>query len=311
MAFYQEKYPNLSAIYEHIATSSPFQKKAVAKFWNTMDEAYFVFAESFVERLLRAVGREQGYRYLAEAYLAYTKQIRIEEMYFAQNKAYRHDNYDLVYEAVYAKDDYMRDYVAGLGMTQIFWPNHYAIVQFFRETFLPRVAQAKAGAEIGVGHGLFHSELLRVASGLRTVMLDVSAVSLATTKGMIEALGLDADRAEATLCDVRKGVPLADGSLDVLLLGELIEHIDDGASLMHTLAAKMKKDGLCFFTTAANAPAEDHILLFRTVGEIREFVRECGWTPQEECIGTVGGMDLEKAEAEGHNINYAAILKAC
>jgi hypothetical protein len=127
---------------------------------------------------------------------------------------------------------------------------------------------------------------------------------------MIKAAGLNPERIVATLCDVQKGIPVEDDSLDVLLMGEIIEHLEEGEAVMTAMAAKMKPKGICYFTTAANAPAEDHILLFRSVGEIHDLLNRAGWDVCEEQIGTVGGMSVEEAEKGGHNINYAAILTA-
>jgi hypothetical protein len=77
---------------------------------------------------------------------------------------------------------------------------------------------------------------------------------------------------------------------------------------MSKIAKKLKPGGYCYFSTAANSPAEDHILLFKSVDEIRQFVKECGWKVIAEHLGTVDRMSVEQAEKEGHNINYASVL---
>jgi SAM-dependent methyltransferase len=305
--------PNLAAVTEAIAASSVFQKKAVKRLLEEADQAYLDFAESVCRRMLEAARLQGGPAepaYLAKAYLDYTKSIRTEEMFFAKEGRYRHQDFDLVYQNVYGRDDYMFDYVMGLGMTQIFWPNHYAIMRFYLDEFLPLAAGARTGAEVGVGHGLFHAGLLAAAGQCRTTMLDISPASLAQTKALIQASGLDPERAQARQVDVQKEIPLDDGSLDVLLMGELVEHLAEGERVMAEMAGKMAPGGCCFFTTAANAPAEDHLLLFRTSGEMRDFIARTGWEVVKEHLGTLKGMSVEKADAEGHNLNYAAALRA-
>lgn len=307
-----DRAPNLVKVTEAIAAASVFQKKAVKKLLEEADETYIQFAESVCSRMLAAAQAQEpktDHAYLAKAYLDYTKSIRTEEMYFAKEGRYRHEDFALVYQNVYGRDDYMFAYVVGLGMTQIFWPNHYAIMRFYLDQFLPLARDARNGAEIGVGHGLFHAELLRAAPHCRSVMLDISPTSLAQTRRMVAATGLDPERAEPRNVDVQKEIPLPDGSLDVLLMGELIEHLQDGERVMGELRAKMAPGGICFFTTAANAPAEDHILLFRTSGEIRDFISRTGWEVVREYLGALKGMSVEKADAEGHNLNYAAALR--
>lgn len=305
-----EKAPYLAQAIEHIVGKNIFQKKAIAQLMENAQDEYILFADSVIQRLSQAVLRKKNdLAYLAEAYINYTKMIRVEEIYYAKQGRYRQSDYDTVFQEVYGRDDYMMDYTAGLGMTQVFWPNHYAIVRFFIDDFIPMVEDFEAGAEVGVGHGLFHAELLKGAPRMRTTMLDVSKSSLQTTQNMIAASGIDKNRATPKQVDVQKEIPLPDESLDALLMGELIEHIQKGDEVMRAFARKMKPSGYCFFTTAANAPAEDHILLFKTTAEIRKFIDDNGWQIVKEHIGTLRGMDLAVAEKDGHNINYASVLK--
>lgn len=304
----ESKYPNLIKVVECIKVRSPFQKKVMSRLMDNADLRYLEFGEAFIIRMIKALEKGECHDYLADAYLNYTKSIRVEEMYFAKEHRYRANTFSEVYDRVYGRDDYMVDYVSGLGMTQLFWPNHWSIVKFFLDEFIPKLGKAEQGAEIGCGHGLFHSELLRNTAKLKTILIDISPISLKQTMNMIVAADVDPKRVSMINCDIQKKIPLEDGSLDALLMGELIEHIEDGETVMSMMTDKMKPDGLCFFTTAANAPAEDHILLFRSVGEIRNFVERCGWKIGKEHLGTLNNMTVEEAEKGGHNINYASIL---
>ena len=301
--------PNLAQVAQWIGKKSPFQKKSVSRYLESADGQFLEFAEDWISRLLQAQGGDDGHERLAESYVKYTKMVRVEEMHFGKSGEYRQPDYDDVYQEIYSQDDHMRGYVTGLGMTQVFWPNHYQIVRFYLDRFIPLIADAKRGAEIGVGHGFFHSEMLRGAPNATSQMLDVSPVALDFTHKIIEATGVDRSRATQQLCDVQKEIPVPDGSLDVLLMGEVIEHLGQAEEVQTTMAKKMAENGVCFFTTAANARAEDHLLLFRTTGEIRSFLKDCGWEPIDEQLGTLNEMSLEEAEADGHNINYAAVLK--
>lgn len=310
MENHKTMYPQLSMVAELISSLNVFQKKAVAKLMSQADEQRLAFGESVVDRLNKVVGNDgANYAYLAKAYIDYTKSIRQEEMYFAKNHKYRVADFQQAYEEVYSRDDYMHDYVIGLGMTQFFWPNHYGIFRFFLDEFCPLATDARVGAEVGVGHGLFHAEMLRHAPQLTTTLLDISPTSLATCRKTIAATGLDPERAAPVLCDIQKSIPLEDASLDVLLMGELVEYIQDGERVMTALCDKIKPGGVVFFSSAANAPAEDHILLFRSTGEIRDLIDRSGFRVDREYVGTLGGMSVEEAEAGGHNINYAAALR--
>ena len=305
----QEKAPNFHRLVEKIKELNPFQKKAIQRILDEGDDRYLEFAESVVSRMLTAVDRGACFDYLAETYLWYTKLLRIEEMFYAKEKRYRYDNYQEVYDKVYNNDDYMFDYVVGLGLTQPLWANHYKVFRYFLDEFVPMIQYAKRGAEIGVGHGLFHSEAMRGAPEMQTTLLDVSNTSLTVTRKMIAATGLDPDRATPIIADIQKSIPLEDGSLDALLMGELIEHIEDGENVMSNMVTKMSDDGYCYFSTAANAPAEDHILLFKNTGEIRAFIHQCGWEIVKEKTFTINDIDLEIAENKLKSINYCAVLR--
>lgn len=293
---------------EEVRNQSKLQAKVVDRIIAEFDEEYLRFAETVVQRITKAAGGQVDYRYLAKIYLWYTKTVRIEEMYFAKEKAYRLKTYKEAYEQVYSRDDYMREYAIGLGLTQIMWPNHYSIFRFFLDQFVPLIRSAKTGAEIGVGHGLFHSEALLGAPEMSSFLIDVSPATLEFTKKTIAASGISSARVTTYVGDIQKQNPIPDRSLDALLFGEIIEHIEEGEAVFVKLSKKMKETGLCYFSTAANAPAEDHILLFTSIQEIRSFIKKCGWNINFDRCFTLNNMSVEEAEAGGHNINYSAVL---
>ena len=129
------------------------------------------------------------------------------------------------------------------------------------------------------------------------------------TDEMINSFEVDTSRIVKINEDIQKKISIEDDSLDVLLLGEIVEHISNADIVLKNLNKKMKKNGLAYFSTAANGPAEDHILLFNTVDEIRNFIRSSNWTIVEEKAITVNNIPLEEAEKNKKNINYCAILK--
>ena len=129
--------PNFIQLVDEIGSLNPLQKKSIKKIINSNDEQYLEFAESVVVRMLVSVDRGECFDYLAKTYLWYTKLLRIEEMYYAQEGKYRYENFKEVYEKVYSRDDYMFDYVVGLGLSQPLWVNHYRIFRFFLEEYVP------------------------------------------------------------------------------------------------------------------------------------------------------------------------------
>lgn len=301
-------HPNLLTVCLEIQTLNKFQKKALSRIITGSDQKRLDFGEEWLVSLMHAVG-DDAIKVLANDYVEYTKMIRREEMYYFQNQKYAYDDYSEVYDRVYSNDEAMSHYVTGLGMTQIFWENHYRICRFFLDVFLPKVENAQRGAEIGVGHGFFHSRALAACENLTTKIIDVSPYAIEFTKKICAIKEVRNDRYESLLNDIQKHIPIADGELDMLLMGEVIEHLAEGEAVMSNMAKKMSADGYCFFTTAANAPAEDHILLFKSVSEIHSFIDGCGWRIVDEMIATINDIPIKQAEESLSNINYAAVLE--
>ena len=300
-----------------IQSNSPFFEKSIEKSLSNSDVDWKKFAEQWVSILVNTQNKidgsdnsDQSVTKLAKDYIDYTKMIRIEEMHYLKSKDYRYKDFNEVYERVYGNDARMQCYVTGLGMTQIFWQNHYRIVNFYINEFLPLTKGSTNFAEIGVGHGLFHYLMHKNTNfSVTSKILDVSDYAVKWTKTLLMLHGVKEDQIKITLGDVQKRIDIEDNSLDVLLLGEIIEHLKSGEDVMKKLSRKVNANGHCFFTTAANAPAEDHILLFKNVKEIRDFVSDCNWDIVKENIDTTNDVPLKTAEENLTNINYSAILK--
>jgi SAM-dependent methyltransferase len=306
-------YPKFSELCRLIASQDKFQSKRIKKIIESNNVKLFNFAEDIVVRVLACsteAGKDYDMKYLADNYLWYTKILKIEELHFAKEKKYRYENYDEVYKKVYGDDNYMFNYVNGLAITQIFWPNHYLVFRFFIDEFCPLISASKFGAEVGVGHGLFHAEMLRNSLIESSTLIDVSDTALNMTEKMIKH-SLKSRRPEIIKFnnDIQKNIPIDDNSLDVLLLGEIIEHISNVDFVLSGLSKKMKSNGKCYFSTAANGPAEDHILLFKNTEEIRNLLIKNNWTIKKELAITLNNIPLDKAEKEGENINYCAVLE--
>jgi hypothetical protein len=306
------KYKNYSSLVNFISKKNIFQKKSIYKTILSKDRKHFQEAESITNRLLkvsRSINKKINLEKIANIYLWYTDLLRKEELYFEKKKKYRHKNYKKVFEQVYNRPNYMFNYAIGLGVSQLFWENHLKVFQFYQKNLVKKVKKNSLIAEVGMGHGLFTAEIFKKYSKTNSLMFDVSDMCLNFAKKMSIVSGADVKNIKISKVDIQKKVPIADNSLDVLLLGEIIEHLAKGKKVMKTLSKKMKKNGLCYFSTPANGPAEDHILLFTKVNQIRKFIKECSWKIIKESPITLKGMSIDFAEKNSKVINYCAILK--
>jgi SAM-dependent methyltransferase len=92
--------------------------------------------------------------------------------------------------------------------------------------------------DIGCGTGLNAQHL--AAQGHNVVGLDLSPVAIE----QFRAKGFD-----GMVCDVAYGVPLADGSFDLVFTSEVIEHVADTATFLSEAHRLLKDNGILVLTT--------------------------------------------------------------
>ena len=306
------KFKTYKSLINHISKKNIFQKKLIRKIISREQVSYFKNSEDIIKRILKvskSIKKNVNLKKIANTYLWYTDLLKKEEIYFEKYKNDRTKNYQEVYKNVYSKPDYMFNYAIGLGTSQLFWENHIKVFDFFCRNFVKKIKKNPQIAEIGMGHGLFSAEVFKRYNKSKSTMIDVSDMCLSFAKKMSLISGGNKKNIKIINQDVQKKIPLEDNSLDGLLLGEVIEHLSKGRQVMKELSKKVKKGGICYFSTPANGPAEDHVLLFRNVKQIREFIKKCSWTIVKETPITLGNMSVKYAEKHSKVINYCAILK--
>ena len=306
------KYKYYKSLIKLISKKDIFQKKSIKKTILKQNSKYFAEAEDIIKRIFKVskkLNKNINLNKIANIYLWYTDILKKEELYFEKHKSYRNKNYRKVYNEVYNKPDYMFRYAIGLGISQLFWENHLKTYKFYKENLVKKVKKNPYVAEIGMGHGLFTAEIFKRYNKASSIMIDVSDMCLKFAKEMSLISGAKKNSIILNKDDIQKKISIADNSLDVLLLGEVIEHLAEGKKVMKNLSKKIKKDGICYFSTPANGPAEDHILLFTKVKQIRKFIKDCSWRIIKDSPITLGGMSIDFAEKNSKVINYCAILK--
>ena len=94
---------------------------------------------------------------------------------------------------------------------------------------------------------------------------------------------------------------------DLIICGELLEHVENPRDLLDKLNIILKEDGTIFLTTAVYAAAIDHIYLFDNVDEVRHMLREV-FHVSGELILPLSGRGYEP-DMDKVPINYACLLK--
>ena len=245
--------------------------------------------------------------YLAESYLTIVEDTLEEQMYFLKHKEYRHKTLQEVGDKVYFDPDYMNRYMYGLAITGFLWPNHVAIVRFFKDT-LPT---DKSGAylEVGPSHGHFMMTAMEMGNFDEFLGVDISATSIEQTGNIIKHFApKNADKLRLELKDFLAVSDLADNSFDAVVMGEVLEHVEAPELFLQRIAAIAKPDAHIYITTCINAPAVDHIYLWRTIESLEELITNSGLTIKRHCYLPYTGKTLQQAQNQDLPINVAYVL---
>jgi SAM-dependent methyltransferase len=245
--------------------------------------------------------------YLAECYNTVVLDTLREQIWFNRHGHYRHSTFAEVAGDVYHNPDYMRRYMVGLALTAFVWPNHAAM----RRHFLATLPTARGGAylEIGPGHGFYFLSAIRRARFERYVGVDISATSVDLTRRVVGHFlgGLPAH------VDIRQGDFLADAVPEApfaaIVMGEVLEHVEAPGRFLARIADLSDADTHIHVTTCINAPAVDHIYLFRTPEQIEALVRDAGLAVQDRCLMPYVGKTLEECARDRLAVNVAYTLR--
>jgi 2-polyprenyl-3-methyl-5-hydroxy-6-metoxy-1,4-benzoquinol methylase len=243
--------------------------------------------------------------YLAESYLTILGDTLDEQLYFRDNGHYRHSTFAEVAESVYFDRGYMDRYMYGLAITNFLWPNHVAMARFLRQT-MPRDRTGRY-LEVGPGHGFLLLSAIEVGSFDDFLGVDLSAASVEQTRTIIDHFHPDAP-ARVELRNFLDAHDLTPGSFDAIIMGEVLEHVEQPEVFLRRIAELAKDDAYIFLTTCINAPAVDHIYLWRTTDELEAMITTSGLSVVNPLRLPYEGKSLEESRAQHLPINVAYVL---
>lgn len=243
--------------------------------------------------------------YLADCYLTIVGDTLREQIYFQKHKKYRYSSFAEVADNVYFNDEYMSFYMYGLAITSFLWPNHLAMFRFFRDT-LPK---NKKGAylEIGPGHGYYLMTAMERAAYDSFTGVDISETSVAQTRALLEHFVGDKRKFELLCMDFLDSDLPAQG-FDAVVMGEVLEHVEEPERFLRRIVQLATKDAYIYVTTCINAPAIDHIYLFRTPEQLEKTFEDSGLKIKDRLIRPYEGKTLEESLQQLLAINVAYVL---
>jgi 2-polyprenyl-3-methyl-5-hydroxy-6-metoxy-1,4-benzoquinol methylase len=299
--------PSFSRIVDLVGATNPLQRKRIRAMLETRDSSFFAFAESLSQSLEATFMRDPADAMdAAGAYDDLCLEMLREQIRFRKTGVYRLDDADEANATVYSDPPRMRRYLIGLLMTYLFWPNHYELFRLFQRGLV--AIEPDRALEVGAGHGLFTAELIRQHPSTELTVLDISESSLAVTRTFLSAFDVPPQSIRFELADFMG--PAAElGDFDLIVMGEVIEHVNDAASLMRRARELLTPGGRLFLTTCANCPAADHVYYFGSAEDIRALLHETGFSVVEEAVMPAEAVPIERWEAERVTVNYGALLR--
>lgn len=230
---------------------------------------------------------------IATDYLRMINDVRKEGLYFYRHGSYRCKNQKEAYEQVYSQKDVMSYYMNALLISQVLWKHHFNIFIYFQENLRKLFVgdTPLKVLDVGPGHGFFSYLIKKNYPNYQVMdLVDISETSLAMTKSII---GDD----NGKINYFNKDVFDFDESekYDFIVLGEILEHLDDPKSILVKLSKLLSDRGSFWITTPTNAPALDHVYLFKKKEDIMDLVTDAGLKITD--IGSFIAEDIDEETA--------------
>lgn len=281
----------------------PLHYKKIKKDLEGLDDKFYEKADSFMDRFTNYLSlKHKTIDYGLDCYLKMIADVRVETMYFARTGEYTSKSFDEVNKRVYNNPEVMEYYMNGLLLSQFLWGHHYTILNYFSDNLLKYKSNIHDYLEMGGGHGLYISQAISLLSADTSFeLIDISPTSLEVCKSLV-----DNDRVKYILSDIFQVEQ--EKKYDFITMGEVMEHVEDPVALLKKLGEMLKENGTIFITTPTNAPAIDHIYLFRNAEDIRNVIEEAGFRAVDEIGVYSEKVSKERAEKFKVAMLYAAFI---
>lgn len=297
-------HPSLQALLRRQLDVTPQHGAFLLRRFGLADEA----ERAACDRLAAAVTRLAGGRLddYARAYDFISRVSIEEEIHFRRNDRYRLSTFAEADREVYANAEFMRHYMRGLLLSQVYWANHTGSIRYLENVFLPSLPNGASLLEIGPGHGLMMATALAHGRLGSVTGWDVSAASLEETRDALAGLGFQSGFG-LHLRDILKADHAE--TFDAIVLSEVLEHLEEPARALASLRRLLRPGGRLFINVPVNSPMPDHIFLLRSSEEAIAFVESCGFRATGSAFFPGANYTLEKARKNGTTISVCMTVE--
>jgi len=282
---------------------SPFKKTEDYIFRN-FDKRYFLEFEEFLKFCINeATSRESAYDLLyskIKSFIRYSHEFSVLQLKLNRSLNYKYKSFEEVRKKVYNNPIMNEYYLDGLALSQYLWPNHYKMNRFLIDGLNSSPIINRA-IDVPCGPGI-QSWLARRYSKIQSMSLcDLSEYSVNYARKLHAHFG-----GAGSWDIVHTPVEECTGRFNLIINGELMEHLEDPEAMLATLDRLLADDGIIYLTTAIFAAAVDHIYMFRSANEVRKML-EAHFTIQSELVLPVS-LQPHREDMYNEPINYACFL---
>jgi len=290
-------------IVDKINIINPLHGKKLKRSIKKQDEYFFSASSEFLNRYSVLLEKEnRTIDYAIDCYLKMIADFNFEEIGFLETGKYSSSSFEEVNKRVYADPQIMEYYMHGLLLSQFLFTHHYDVLLYFNEIINKNKTTISNYLEVGGGHGLYISEAItRIGKSTSFDMVDISQSSLDIAKKMV-----DNENVNYILSDIFDYNPSK--KYDFITMGEVLEHVEDPIALLKKLGELLSDNGKLYITTPTNAPAIDHIYLFKNAKEIRQLINDGGFNIENEFCVFSEDLPAEICEEYKISMLFAGVL---
>ncbi len=298
-----DDFPLTREIFTHIKKQYIIFSKTYTYIMNHFDKSYLSFCEEILSIMLKKYRAENNIHQAINGFIKYSNEFLVLQSKLTRNGAYPFSSFEDINSNVYQHATMNEYYLDGLFLSQILWPNHYKIGQYFINQHTV-TDERSIVLDVPCGTGIYSYLIMRYFKYKKIYAYDISPYAKTYTNEVLRYSLIDSKRVEVEVNDVFNLKETR--KYDFIVCCELLEHVEKPESLMTILHSLLKPNGKLFLSTAIYAAAIDHIYLFNNVEEVRHLINTYFHINSELIIP----LSMEKYRSDMNNIpiNYACLL---
>jgi 2-polyprenyl-3-methyl-5-hydroxy-6-metoxy-1,4-benzoquinol methylase len=195
----------------------------------------------------------------ARGYAEYCVGVAKAKTIYEREGRYTPERMPEIMSGVYEHEGYMIPYMWAAILIYPFWPSMVSHIAMFRDEFVRKLPRNAKVLELACGHGVLSLLAAEERPDVQFEGSDISPPAIAVANRLLGVSG-HSGRVRFAVKDALKIDGQGDhGRYQGVISGMLAEHLTDPVPLFATMAHRVTRDGMVFFSTALESPQRDHV----------------------------------------------------